>query len=84
MGLAASAKQHPWGSATAQRFQVGHALGRPTQERSVPLALASLVLGSRRSETSLCEIGSGELARVRRGHEARATRADRTTVSLLV
>jgi PAS domain-containing protein len=41
-----------------------------------PLALASLVLGSRRSETSLCEIDSGELARVRRGHEAhsRATR----------
>jgi hypothetical protein len=28
--------------------------------------------GDRRSETGLCEIGSGELARVRRGHETRA------------
>jgi hypothetical protein len=50
--------------------------GRSTQQRSVPLALASLVLGSRRSETGLCEIGSGELVEVRRGHETRATRAD--------
>ena len=30
--------------------------------------------GDRRSETGLCEIGSGELARVRRGHETRAQR----------
>jgi hypothetical protein len=45
-----------------------------TPERSIPLALASLVLGSRRSETGLCEIGSGELARVRRGHEAHFAR----------
>jgi hypothetical protein len=30
-------------------------------------------LGSRRSETALYEIGSGELAGVRRGHETRAT-----------
>jgi hypothetical protein len=33
--------------------------------------------GPRRSETGHCEIGSGELARVRRGHEARAPLADR-------
>jgi hypothetical protein len=32
------------------------------------------VLGSRRSESGLCEIGWGELARVRRGHETRARR----------
>ncbi len=32
--------------------------------------------GSRRSETGLGEIGSGELARVHCGHETRATRAD--------
>jgi hypothetical protein len=43
------------------------ALWRSTQQRSVPLALASLVLGSRRSETVLFEIGYGGLARVRRG-----------------
>jgi hypothetical protein len=42
-------------------------------QHSVPLALALLVLGSRRSETGLREIDSGELARVRRGHETRAT-----------
>jgi hypothetical protein len=46
----------------------------PAERRSVPLALASLVLGSRRSETGLCEIGSGELPSVRRGHEAHFAR----------
>jgi hypothetical protein len=48
--------------------------GARPPEPLVPLALASLVLGSRRSETGLFEIDSGELARVRRGHETRATR----------
>jgi hypothetical protein len=53
------------------------ALWEEQQQRSVPLALASLVLGSRRSEAGLFEIDSGELARMRRGHETHATRADR-------
>jgi hypothetical protein len=55
--------------------------GRSTQQRSVPLALASLVLGSRRSETGLFEIGFGELARARRGHEALFTRRGRIDAS---
>ena len=45
----------------------------PTPQTKAPLALASLVLGSRR-KTGLCEIGYGEFAR-RRGHETRAPRA---------
>src|SRR5215831_7235898 len=80
----------------SRRFQWATRWEGPTQERSLPLplALASLVLGSRRSETGLFEIGFGELARADRGHEALFTRrrgAERfasrgpiaTTVSLL-
>jgi hypothetical protein len=37
----------------------------------------SLVLGSGRGEAGLFEIGCGEFARLRRGHETRATLADR-------
>ncbi len=51
------------------------ALMGPDTASQSPLALASLALGPRRSETGLREIGSGELARVRRGHETGATRA---------
>jgi hypothetical protein len=49
----------------------------PVEHASSTVSIAPLVLGSRRSETGLCEIGAGELARARRGHETRATRADR-------
>src|SRR5215831_17028837 len=60
----------------SRRFQWATRWEGPTQERSLPLplALASLVLGSRRSETGLFEIGFGELARARHGHETRQTR----------
>jgi hypothetical protein len=78
MGPAASANQHPWGLQKLSAFSKwATRWKRPTQERSVPLALVSLVLGSRRSETGLCEIGSGELARVRHRHETRPPRVDR-------
>ena len=65
----------PLGSADTLGVSNGPRAGKdPTQERSLPLALASLVLGSRRSETGLFEIGFGELARARHGHETRQTR----------
>jgi hypothetical protein len=51
-------KSTPLGSANTLGISTwGHALGRThTGALSSPLALASLVLGSRRSETGLCEI----------------------------
>jgi hypothetical protein len=64
------------------RLRMGPKLRDPcaTEEHAAtfsPPALASLVLGSCRSETGLYEIDSGGLARVRRGHGTRTTRADR-------
>jgi hypothetical protein len=58
------------------------ALMRPTHRSDKsPSHSLSLVLGSRRSETGLCEIDSGELLEVRRGH---GTRPDRDNCFLLV
>jgi hypothetical protein len=54
----------------ARRFQWATRWEGPTQERSVSLASLALDSRSRRSETGLFEVGSGELAGARRGREA--------------
>jgi hypothetical protein len=86
MGPVASANSDPGLSESLTRLRRERGPVAPWGHAATfsPPALASLVLGSRRSETGLYEIDSGDLARVRRGHETRATRTtDRTTVSLL-
>ena len=74
IGTRGLGKSRRRGSQTPRHFLFDVRQKGPVQQCLVPLALAWLVLGSRRSETGLCEIGSGELARGRRGHETRATR----------
>jgi hypothetical protein len=49
----------------ALHFQMAMRWEGPTQKRSAPRASLALGLRSRRSEAGHCEIGSGELARVR-------------------
>jgi len=71
MGPAASANQHLGSSRRA--FQICHALGGTHAGAFSPPSSLALVLGSRRSETGLLEIGSGEIVRARRGHDTCAT-----------